>query len=181
MNIVDKHVAILVDNYFEQAELEGPLTYLKERGADVVVVSASTKDLQALNHIKKGEPFVADQLLKDVDISDFDALILPGGVVNSDNLRLNRKAQDWVNEFMDNNKLIAAICHAPWLLVSADVVEGRRLTSFPTLQDDIINAGGEWIDQPVALDENLITSRKPDDIPAFNAAIIEWLEAAKVR
>lgn len=180
MEIVDRHIAILVDNYFEQSELEGPLTFLKENGADITVVSASTKDLQALNHVNKGESFIADKLLKDVDTTSFDGLILPGGAFNSDSLRTNRKAQEWVNEFMDHYKMIAAICHAPWLLVSADVVEGRRLTSFPTLQDDIVNAGGEWIDQPVTIDANLITSRRPDDIPAFNAAIHQWLETAKI-
>lgn len=167
-------IAILVDNYFEQAEFESPLNFLREAGADVTVVSASKKDLQAMQDVKLRDTFSADKLLEDIQYVDFEALVLPGGVVNADNLRMSAKAREWVNYMIDEYKLIAAICHAPWLLVSADAVEGRRLTSYHTLQDDIRNAGAEWIDQPVVIDYNFITSRQPEDLSAFNKAIKEW-------
>ena len=178
MSIANKKIAILVDNHFEQAEFEKPLKGLKEAGAEVTVVTTDTKELQGLHHVEKGDTFTADALLGDVTTDDYDALVLPGGVVNADRLRMNKQARDWVSRFADDNKLIAAICHAPWLLVSADLVEGKRLTSYYTLQDDIRNVGGEWIDQPVVVDGNLITSRKPEDIPAFIEAIVKWFEGA---
>jgi protease I len=174
-----KRVAILVDNYFEQAEFEEPLEALRDAGLDVTVVATQGKDLQALNHADKGDTFEADMLLEDVTTDEFDALVLPGGVVNSDKLRMVEPARQWVRDFLDGGKLVAAICHAPWLLVSADEVQGRKLTSYFTIQDDIDNAGGEWIDQPVVVDDNLITSRKPDDIPAFNEAILTALMVDK--
>jgi protease I len=120
-------------------------------------------------------------LLANADPDMYDALILPGGVVNADYLRMNQRARDWATQFTDEGKLIAAICHAPWLLVSADLVEGRRITSYYTLQDDIRNAGAEWIDQPVILDGNLITSRQPDDLPAFIEAIEQWFDQTPER
>jgi protease I len=174
MSLTAKHIAILVDNYFEQAEFEVPLKFLKDEGVDVTVVSSAKIDLQAMEHVKLADKFRADELLDDTDIDSFDALVIPGGVINADNLRMVPKAREWVSNFIDNGKLIAAICHAPWLLVSADELEGRRLTSWPTLQDDIRNAGGEWIYQPVVVDDNLITSRKPGDLDGFNDAIKEW-------
>lgn len=174
MSLQGKHFAILVDNYFEQAEFDGPLNFLKDLGVEVTVVAASSKDLQAMQHVELADTFTADELLNDVNYNSYDALVLPGGAINADNLRMEPKARAWVNDFIDQNKLIAAICHAPWLLVSADVVEGHRLTSWPTLQDDIRNAGGEWVDQPVVVDDSFITSRKPEDINSFNHAIQEW-------
>jgi protease I len=174
MNITTKKIAILVDNYFEQAEFEQPLHRLKEARVAVTVISVETTKLQALNHVKSGDIFTADALLDEIQFDDYDALLLPGGVVNADKLRMNDKAREWVKHFIDEHKLIAAICHAPWLLVSADVVEGRRLTSYYTLQDDIRNAGAEWVNHDAVLDGNLITSRNPDDIPAFMAAIEQW-------
>lgn len=174
-----KRVAILVHDFFEQAEFEGPLKALKDAGADVTVISAAHKNLTAMKHNKPGDSFKADLLLRDAKAVDYDALVLPGGVVNSDKLRMDEKAQAWVVEFLDDNKAIAAICHAPWLLVSADAVEGRRLTSYYTLEDDIKNAGGEWSDFPVIVDGNLITSRKPDDLPRFCGAILEAIGAPR--
>lgn len=171
MNITDAKIAILIDNNFEQSEFDVPLQKLKAAGAQVTVVGASTKDLQALQHTAQGEAFKADELLESIDPEEYDALVLPGGVVNADKLRMNTDARSWATRFIDQGKVVAAICHAPWLLVSADLVEGRRLTSYYTLQDDIRNAGGEWIDQPVVVDGNLITSRKPDDLEDFVAAI----------
>ncbi len=169
-------MAILVDNYFEQAEFEEPLQFLKANGADVSVVSSSGLNLKAMQHAEPSEEFRADTILDKVNIEDFDALLLPGGAINADNLRMVPKAREWVSDFLGQGKLVAAICHAPWLLVSADEVEGRRLTSWPTLQDDIRNAGGEWIDQSVVVDNNLITSRKPDDIGDFTGAIKKWFK-----
>jgi protease I len=171
----NKKVAILVSNYFEQAEFTGPLEALKGMGAQVEVISAVNEPLQGLNHVDKGESFIADRHLDEVDPNDYDALVLPGGAINADHLRMNTKAQEWVRSFLQSGKLVAAICHAPWLLVSAGVVADRTLTSFETIQDDIRNAGGTWVDKAIVTDKNLITSRKPDDVPAFNEAIIAFL------
>jgi protease I len=178
MDITNKKIAILVDDYFEQAEFEEPLKHLKEIGAKVTVVATGTRKLQSMNHVEFGDIFEADLLIGNASVDDYDALVLPGGVVNADKLRMNETARKWVNHFTDKGKLIAAICHAPWLLVSADVVEGRRLTSFYTLQDDIRNAGAEWIDHEVVLDGNIITSRKPEDIPVFVKTIEKWFKNA---
>ncbi|HEU4914866.1 MAG TPA: type 1 glutamine amidotransferase domain-containing protein [Candidatus Saccharimonadales bacterium] len=172
-----KRVAILVDNYFEQSEFEEPLEALRDAGFEVTVVGARSKDLQALIHVDKGDTFEADTVLSDVTTDEFDALVLPGGAMNADQLRMIEPARQWVRDFLDSGKLVAAICHAPWLLVSADEVQGRKLTSYFTIQDDIDNAGGEWVDQPVVIDYTLITSRKPDDLPAFNDAILTTLRA----
>jgi protease I len=169
---MSKKVAILVDNYFEQAEFEVPLRALRDNDVTVDIIATRQKDLTALQHTDKGDTFAADLLLQDADPPDYDALVLPGGVVNADKLRMDKKARHWVSNFLDANKPIAAICHAPWLLVSADGVEGRRLTSYYTLQDDIRNAGGEWADFPVLVDRNLITSRQPDDLPQFCDALL---------
>jgi protease I len=169
-------VAVLVHNYFEQAEFTGPIEALKEKGVEVEVLGAAQKDLTAMQHdTQKGESFTADKLLEEVDSNDYDALILPGGVVNADKLRMDEKARQIVHDFVETGKPIAAICHAPWLLVSARVVRGLHLTSYTSLQDDIMNAGGEWEDSPVVVDGQFITSRKPDDIPQFNEAICKAL------
>lgn len=181
MRTQDKRVAILVDNYFEQAELEEPLTRLKDTGVEVTVIGTETTELQGLEHVKEGDMFTADILLKNAEAENYDALLLPGGVVNADKLRMNEEARKWVTSFLDEGKLVAAICHAPWLLVSADLVEGKRLTSYYTLQDDIRNAGAEWVDHEVVVDSNLITSRNPDDLPAFIEAIQDWLAKAALQ
>lgn len=171
-----KKVAILVDNYFEQAEFEAPLAALKEHNVAVDIIATKQKDLTAMQHADRGSPFTADLLLEDATADDYDALVLPGGVINADHLRMDKTARQWVCDFLDHGKTIAAICHAPWLLVSADAVEGRRLTSYYTLQDDIRNAGGEWADFPVLVDHTLITSRKPDDLPDFCNALLQALD-----
>ena len=175
MDIRGKKIAILTHNYFEQAELEEPLSTLKNAGAEVTIISADKKKLQGLNHVDKGDTFQADLLLKSANSDDYDALVLPGGAINADSLRIDEQAQQWVIDFLDSGRPVAAICHAPWLLVSADVLEGKRLTSYHTIRDDVSNAGGDWVDSPVAIDDNLITSRQPDDLPHFNDAIIEML------
>lgn len=173
---MSKKVAIVVDNYFEQAEFEVPLAALQANGLATDIVAAKQKDLTAMQHTHEGDAFTADLLLEEASASDYDALVLPGGVVNADRLRMDKRARQWVCDFLDHGKTIAAICHAPWLLVSADAVEGRRLTSYYTLQDDIRNAGGEWADFPVLVDHPLITSRQPDDLPDFCDAILRALD-----
>jgi protease I len=125
--------------------------------------------------VEPGEPVPVDKTLDNADPDDYDALILPGGTINADQLRVNRGAQRFLRNFFENDKLVAAICHGPWLLVSAGVIQDRQLTSYHTIQDDIRNAGGEWVDEEVVAENNLITSRKPDDLPAFNQAIIDYL------
>jgi len=179
MSIKGKRVAILVHNYFEQAEFEEPLQALKNAGATVSIISATDSiELQAMKHVDKGTSFTADLLLKDAQPGDYDALVLPGGAINADHLRAVDAAREWVVEFLDSDKPLAVICHAPWVLVSADAVDGKRLTSYHTIKDDIVNAGGEWTNRPVVVDGNLITSRQPADLPQFNAALIEQLSAA---
>ena len=173
-DVSGKKVAMLVDNYFEQAEFTGPKEAIENAGATVVVVSPHN-ELQGLNHVDKGDTFQRNVSLDEANPDDYEALVLPGGAINADNLRMNETARDWVRKYMDAGKPVAAICHAPWALVSADCVRGRRLTSFETIQDDIRNAGGDWVDEQVVVDGNLVTSRKPDDIPAFNDAILEKL------
>jgi protease I len=174
-DLSQKKVAILVDDYFEQAEFTEPKAALEDAGVTVEVVSPTDGELHGLNHVDKGDTFQRDIALDGADPDDYDALVLPGGAINADALRMNEDARSWIRQYMQQDKPIAAICHAPWLLVSAGCVKGVRLTSFETIQDDIRNAGGEWVDEEVVVDGNLITSRKPDDIPAFNHALLQKL------
>lgn len=175
MDISGKHIAVLVDDYFEQAEFDEPISTLKDAGGEVTVIATRQKELHGMNHAQAGETFAADLLLAQASSGDYDALVLPGGAINADQLRVNEAAQQWATDFLDSGRPLAAICHAPWLLVSADAVEGKRLTSYHTIKDDITNAGGEWVDLDVVIDGNLITSRKPDDIPVFTDALITML------
>ena len=177
-DLAGKKVAVLVDNYFEEAEFTKPIQALKDAGATVEVIAAEAEDgkVQGMQHVDKGESFDIDKTLGEADINDYDALLLPGGAVNADQLRTQDKAKEWVKEIMQAGKPLAAICHAPWVLASAGVADGRKLTSFFTIQDDMRNAGADWVDEEVVVDSNLITSRKPDDIPAFNQALISMLE-----
>lgn len=180
-DLSDKKVAILVHNYFEQAEFTEPKSALESAGAQVEVIGAGAENgkLQGLNHIDKADIFDRDKSLDEADIDDYDALVLPGGAVNADNLRMEDKARDWVKSVRGSGKPLAVICHAPWVLASAGVADGARLTSYYTIQDDMRNAGADWVDQEVVVDGNLITSRNPDDIPAFNDALISMLNKAK--
>lgn len=175
MDIAGKHVAILVHNYFEQAEFEEPLSALRDAGAEVTVISADGMKLKGMNHVEPGDRFEADLKLDQANPDDYDALVLPGGAINADHLRIVETAKQWALDFLDAGKPLAVICHAPWVLVSADAVEGHRLTSYHTIRDDIVNAGGEWVNQPLVIDGNLITSRKPEDLPLFNDALIKML------
>jgi protease I len=172
-NIQGKRIAILAADGFEQAELEEPLGALREAGANVQIVSPKGGSIQGMKHADKGDSFDVDLELAKARPSDFDALMLPGGLMNPDTLRSTPEAVDFVKAFGESGKPIAAICHGPWLLVEAGLAKGRKLTSWPAIQTDIKNAGGHWVDQEVVVDQGIVTSRKPDDIPAFNAKMIE--------
>jgi len=170
------HVLIIATDGFEQAELFEPRKALLDAGVKVTLASPTLDPIQGMEHDEKGDTIAPDTTLDDVDTDDFTALLLPGGVANPDTLRMNERAVEIVEEFADDGKLIAAICHAPWLLIEADVVDGRRMTSWPSLRTDLANAGAEVVDQEVVRDGPFITSRKPDDIPAFNKALLEALQ-----
>ena len=166
-------VAIIANEWFEQSEMQEPRRALDAAGAETVLISTKGGEIQARSQGEKGERFPVDMTLDDARASDFDAVLLPGGTLNADKLRMEEGARRFVREIEAAGKPIAAICHAPWLLVSAGLVKGRTLTSFFTLQDDIRNAGGTWEDREVVRDRNWVTSRQPKDIPAFNEATIE--------
>jgi protease I len=166
-------VAILATDGVEQVELVEPRKALDAAGALTHLISPKSGSIQGMNHDEKGDMLPVDHTLAEVTASEYDALLLPGGVKNPDTLRTDQKAVQFVREFMLSEKPVAAICHGPWMLVEANAVSGRTLTSWPSLQTDIRNAGGQWTDQPVQIDDRLITSRKPADIPAFSAAIVK--------
>ena len=168
-----KRVAILATDGVEQIELTEPRKALDAAGARTVVVSPKSGSIKGWDHDHWGETIPVDQSLDDARADQFDALMLPGGVMNPDHLRRNERAVQFVRSFFDAGKPVAAICHAPWMLVEADVVDGRTITSWPSLRTDIRNAGGDWVDREVVTDQGLVTSRKPDDIPAFNRKMIE--------
>jgi len=172
-NLSGKRVAILATDGVEQAELTEPRQALKDAGARPMVVSPKDGAIKAWQHDHWGDEIPVDVRLADARADDFDALMLPGGVMNPDHLRMDASAVQFVKDFFAAGKPVAAICHGPWLLVEAGVVKGRTLTSWPSLQTDIRNAGGDWVDREVVTDEGLVTSRKPDDIPAFNRKMIE--------
>ncbi len=173
-----RKVAFLATDGVEQVELTAPWNALEQAGAEVRLVSDKSGEIQAMNHDQKGEKFPVDAEVSTVSARDFDALVLPGGVANPDKLRTNKDAVNFVREFMEADKPVAAICHGPWLLVEADAVRGRTVTSWPSLETDIKNAGGAWVDKQVQLDQKLLTSRKPDDLPAFCAELVELLSSA---
>ena len=172
-----KKVAVLFTDGVEQVELEKPVEGLKEEGAEVTYLTLEPGEVQAFNHLDHGDKIEVGEAVKDADASDYDALLLPGGVANPDLLRGDEDAVSFVRSFVEQAKPIGAICHGPWTLVEADVVKGRTLTSFPSIKTDIRNAGGNWVDEEVCVDDNLVTSRQPDDIPAFNAKMIEAFAA----
>jgi len=170
-----KRIAILATDGFEQAELEKPRAAFASEGAQTVLVAPKSGEIQGFHHHDKGDRFKVDEELERADPSKYDALLLPGGVINPDQLRMLPKAVEFVRAFAQSDKPIFAICHGPWTLVEADVVRGRKLTSWPSLKTDLKNAGANWVDQEVVCDRGLVTSRKPDDIPAFVAKAIEEL------
>jgi protease I len=168
-----KKIAALVDQGFEQSELLEPRKALEQAGAEVHVVSPQRGDVKGWQHTDWGQTVRVDRELSSARASDYDGLLLPGGVMNPDRLRANPEAVAFVKEFVTASKPIAAICHGPWTLIEAGAVEGRRMTSWPSLKTDLTNAGALWADQEVIVDRGLVTSRKPDDIPAFNRKMIE--------
>jgi intracellular protease, PfpI family len=168
-----KRIAILATDGFEQSELEGPRDALNTAGASVTVVSMKSGEIQGMNHMEKGAPVRVDLTLEEADAGEFDGLVIPGGLYNPDTLRSTPEAVNFTRAFAEAGKPIAAICHGPWLLVEAGVARGRRMTSWPAIRTDVENAGGEWVDEEVVVDNGLVTSRKPDDIPAFNRKMIE--------
>jgi protease I len=169
-----KRIAFLTaDEGVEQVEFESPWEAVQDAGAEVELLSPGGDEVQAFNHLDKGDTFEADREVSEADASEYDGLVLPGGVANPDQLRLDEDAVWFVRAFFEAGKPVAAICHAPWTLVEAGVVDGRTLTSWPSLRTDIRNAGGNWVDEEVHVDAGLVTSRKPDDLEAFNEKAIE--------
>jgi len=169
----NKRVAALVENGFEQSELLEPKKALEAAGARVDIVSPQTGKVKGWQHTDWGQEVSVDRQLEQANADEYDALLLPGGVMNPDKLRANGRAVAFVKAFVDAGKPIAAICHGPWTLIEAGAVRGRRMTSWPSLQTDLKNAGANWVDQEVVTDNGVVTSRKPDDIPAFNRKMIE--------
>lgn len=169
-----KKIAILVANEgVEEIELTSPSEALREAGAEIDLLAPEAEEIQAFNHLDKGETFTPDKAVGKANPDDYDGLVLPGGVANPDQLRTDTDAVQFVRAFFEGGKPVGAICHAPWTLINADVVDGRTLTSWPSLQTDLRNAGAEWVDEEVHVDQGLVTSRKPDDLYAFNAKIVE--------
>jgi protease I len=176
-----KRIAILATDMFEQVELVQPRKALEDAGAETELVSLEEGEIQGFNHSDEADTFPVDKVVADVSTDDYDALLLPGGVGNPDTLRTDEDAVGFVRSFVDAGKPVAAICHAPWMLVEADVVRGRKLTSFHSIKTDVKNAGGNWVDEEVVLDGGVVTSRSPDDIPAFNKQVIEEFARTPVR
>jgi protease I len=168
-----KKVAILVADGFEQVEMTKPRAALDEAGAETKIVSPKSGKIQGMNHADKADQFDVDLALDEARPADFDALMIPGGLMNPDELRGNERALEFTRHFFKRGKPVAAICHGPWVLIDAGLVRGRTLTSWPHIKTDVKNAGGKWVDQEVVVDNGLVTSRKPDDIPAFNRKMIE--------
>jgi protease I len=168
-----KRVAFLATDMVEQVELTEPWKAVQEAGATTELISLEEGEIQGFNHYDKGDTFPVDKTVEEARADDYDALVIPGGVGNPDTMRADENAVGLVRDFFEQGKPVGVICHGPWMLVEAGVVRGRKVTSWPSLQTDIRNAGGNWVDQEVVADEGLVTSRKPDDLPAFNAKIVE--------
>lgn len=174
-------VAILASDRFEQAELESPMKAMRDAGIQVSVVSPHAGEIQGMNHNDVGGKVKVDRTLAETKPEEFDALMLPGGVANPDELRTMPRAVEFVKHFADAGKPIGVICHGSWTMIEADVVKNRHMTSWPSLKTDLLNAGARWVDQEVVTDGNLVSSRKPDDLPAFNKALLALLEHAPLR
>jgi protease I len=168
-----KKVAILVADGFEQVEMTKPREALQDAGAETKIVSPKSGQIQGMNHADKGDKFDVDLTLGEARPEEFDALMIPGGLMNPDELRSTPEALEFTQHFFREGKPVAAICHGPWVLIDAGVVRGRTLTSWPAIKTDVKNAGGNWVNEEVVVDNGLVTSRKPDDIPAFNKKMIE--------
>ena len=168
-----KRVAFLATDMVEQVELTEPWKAVRDEGARVELISLEEGKIQGFNHYDKADEFAVDRTVEEASASDYDALVIPGGVGNPDTMRGDENAVGFVKEFFEQGKPVGVICHGPWMLVEAGVVRGRKVTSWPTLQTDIRNAGGQWVDEEVVVDQGLVTSRKPDDLPAFTKKIVE--------
>jgi protease I len=168
-----KKIAFLASDMFEQVELEKPWQAVEEAGGEPELLSIESGEIQGFNHYDKAGSFKVDTPVSEARMDDYAGLVLPGGVGNPDNLRQDDDAVEFVKSFFEAGKPVAAICHGPWVLVEADVVRGRKLTSFPSIKTDIRNAGGNWVDEEVVVDSGLVTSRKPDDLPAFCEKLVE--------
>jgi deglycase len=175
-----KRVAFLATDMVEQTELTEPWKAVEEAGGTPELVSLEEGEIQGFDHYDKADTFQVDRTVADASVDDYDALVIPGGVGNPDTMRDDDNAVRFVREFMEAGKPTAVICHGPWMLVEADVARGRKLTSFSSIQTDLENAGAEWVDEEVVVDGNLVTSRQPDDIPAFNEKLLELVERAPV-
>jgi protease I len=172
-----KKVAMLATDYFEESELFGPKEALEQAGATVEVIAPHDGEIKGLRHVEPGKSAKVDKTLDQATPEDYDALVLPGGAVNADHLRVEQKAQAFATKMLNElERPVAVICHGPWLLVSARLVRGKRLTSYHTIRDDLMNAGAEWVDEEVVVDGNLISSRKPSDLPAFNEVLLAALK-----
>jgi protease I len=179
--LTGKKIAILATDGFEQVELTEPRKALDQAGATTVVISPKSGEIKGWKFKEWGDTVKVDQTLDDARADEFDALVLPGGVINPDHLRMEPKAVNFVREFVSTGKTVAAICHGPWTLVEADVVRGKKVTSWPSVKTDLKNAGATWVDQEVVTDGQFIFSRKPDDLPAFSRAIVEAVSNATGR
>jgi protease I len=168
-----KRIAILATDGVEQVELTEPLKAVRDAGAEVDLISLEKGEFQGFNHLDKGDTFTADKAVADANADDYDGIVQPGGVANPDFLRADPDAVAFFRAFFEAKKPAGVICHGPWMLVEADVVKGRKVTSWPSVKTDLINAGAEWVDEEVVVDEGLVTSRNPDDLPAFCAKIVE--------
>ena len=176
-NLNGKTIAFLATNGFEQVELTEPWEKIKQAGATVKLISLEKGKIQGMNHSEKGDQFDVDETVGNVSAENYDGLVLPGGVLNPDTLRMNDTAVDFIRDFFKQHKPVAAICHGPWTLIEADVVRDRTVTSWPSLKTDLKNAGANWVDEECVCDEGLVTSRNPDDLPAFcDKAIEEFAE-----
>ncbi len=177
-SLTTKRVALLATDGFEQSELASPLAALRAEGASVLIVSLKAGQIRGMNHLEPGDSFDVSATLDDVTPDEFDALMLPGGLANPDTLRSSAQAVEFVRHFVLAAKPIAAICHAPWILIEAGAVDGLQLTSWPAIQTDLLNAGAEWVDEEVVYNRGIVTSRSPTDLPAFNRKMIEVFAAA---
>jgi protease I len=174
-----KRIAFLCTDGVEQVELTEPLEAVRKAGADVELISLDQGEVQMFNHLDKGDTIEAEHAVADVDADDYDGLVVPGGVANPDHLRMDENAVNFVRAFFEQDKPTAIICHGPWVLVEAGVANGRTVTSWPSLQTDLRNAGAKWVDQEVVVDNGLVTSRNPDDLPAFCAKLVEEFAEGK--
>jgi protease I len=168
-----KRIAFLATDMVEQVELTEPWKAVKEAGGQPELISLEEGEIQGFNHYEMADTFKVDRTVEEARADEYDALVIPGGVGNPDTMRMDENAVEFTRQFFEQGKPVGVICHGPWMLVEAGVLRGRKVTSWPSLRTDIVNAGGNWVDQEVVVDEGLVTSRKPDDLPAFNEKIVE--------